>query len=361
MNRAILIGGVLVLLAGGLFFYVSQNPASPSGTASSIPTTGDTNTGQNTPTQVASAPSAITDSATTPFNNSAIVTGNVTPNGALTSYWYEYGTTANLGSQTPSQTVGSGYSAIPAPGYILTLTKDTTYYFRLVAQNQFGKTVGAQYTLHTTLNTPTPVGSTPTTQTVAATGISSNTAALLGQVTPNRASTIYWFEYGVDKNLGSVSALQGVGSGTAVVPVSLTIQNLTPSTTYYFRLNAQNQFGTINGTILSFKTLGPTLSGVPVVTTQLASPIATTTATVRGTVNPYNAQTTYWFEYSTDAGFASRLLQTTQKHSVGAGAATVAVEASIAGLKANTTYYYRTVAQNTAGTVRGDSKSLTTK
>jgi len=92
---------------------------------------------------------------------------------------------------------------------------------------------------------------------------------------------------------------------------------LAPATTYYFRLNAQNSFGTTNGSILNFKTSGPPLTvSVPVVTTQVAGAVATTTATLRGTVNPVGAQTTY---------------------------------------------YYRMVAQNAGGIVRGAALSFKTK
>ncbi|TSC68862.1 MAG: fibronectin type III domain-containing protein [Parcubacteria group bacterium Gr01-1014_56] len=352
------IGGLVVLvLIGGLIFFSTGNinPFSP--TATSTPS-GSTNTNQtNTP----GAPIALTSGTAFPSDTAAVVSGTVTPNGAFTNYWYEFGTTASLGNKTSNQSVGSGYIPIPAPAYITGLAKDTTYYFRLVAENQFGTIAGSQQTFHTTVGTPAPVGSAPTTKTLAATGISRTTVNINGEVTPNKSSTQYWFEYGETPNLGFATALQSVGDGTALVPASLSLSNLAPATTHYFRLNAQNQFGTVNGAILNFKTLGPPLSVAPVVTTQIASPVATTTATLRGTVHPYGTQTTYWFEYSTDSLLGAVLMKTTPQRSAGAGTNTVSVEANISALKSKTTYYYRTVAQNAAGTVRGEDESFTTK
>jgi phosphodiesterase/alkaline phosphatase D-like protein len=288
-----------------------------------------------------------------------VVVGGVVPNGAFTTYWYEYGASASLGIKSTQQNIGSGYAELAAPAYITQLAKDTTYYFRLVAQNTLGKSTGATYTFRTTVGTPAPVGGIPTAKTLAATSLSRTAANINGEVTPNRASTQYWFEYGDTANLGTVSTVQSVGDGTAKVPVSLSLSNLAPATTYHFRLNAQNQFGTVNGAILTFKTPGPPLSVVPVVTTLVAGPVATTTATLRGTVNPYSSQTTYWFEYSTDSSFASSL-KTTPKRSAGGAAVTVSVEANVSALASKTTYYYRTVAENAAGIVRGETISFKT-
>lgn len=169
-----------------------------------------------------------------------------------------------MGSKTSNQTIGSGFVAIQAPGYITNLVKNTTYYFRLVAENQYGKVVGSQYSFKTTEGTPAPVGNAPTTKTVSASGVSRTTSNLNGEVNPNKASTQYWFEYGKTTELGNTSSFESSGDGNAKISVSISLSNLQPLTTYYFRLNAQNQFGTINGSILSFKTLGPATTSIEV-------------------------------------------------------------------------------------------------
>lgn len=355
MNTNTVVGGILaILIIAGLIFYVSRDTSPTDGTATTTPS------GSNSST-TAGAPTVVTTSSVAPSGTTAVVVGSVTPNGALTSYWYEYGSTANLGSKISSQTIGSGYASIPSPGYITGLTKNTTYYFRLVAENQYSKVSGAQYSFTTTDGTPAPVGGIPTAQTRAATGVTRVAANLNGEVNPNKAATQYWFEYGESPDLGNTTALQSVGSGSATMPASFSFSDLKPATTYYFRLNAQNQFGTVNGSVLNFKTSGPPLSVAAVVTTQVASPVATTTATIRGTVHPSGTQTTYWFEYSTDSLLATAFLKTTPKKSLGAGVTTTSVEADLSGLTAGTTYYYRTVAENTAGVVRGSISTLKTK
>ena len=358
-NNTAVIGGIVVvglLILGGIFIF-TQNAAAPSGTATSTPTGGGPGAAQEP-----GAPRVTTSSASAPYDTTASVTGFVNPQGPFTTYWFEYGTTQNLGSKSAGQLVGSGYTTIATPAYLTGLAKNTTYYYRLVAENSFGTQSGNFFSFQTNAGTPAPVGSAPAARTLAATGITRVGASLSGEVNPNRASTQFWFEYGKTPSLGVGSALQSVGDGSAVVAASLSLSSLEPATTYYFRLNAQNRFGVSNGTILNFKTAGPaaTTTAVPVVTTQVPT-VGTTTATLRGTVNPSDAQTTYWFEYSTDSLLGSVLLKTTPQRSVGAGADTASITANVTGLRAATTYYYRTVAQNSAGTVRGDKVTFTTK
>ncbi|MCR4281386.1 MAG: hypothetical protein NUV88_03590 [Candidatus Kaiserbacteria bacterium] len=363
MNQNLIIGilAVLVILGGG-YFLLNANKAAPGTDTTTTPAPTDNSTPAPSPTPGASAtaPRVVTNSGVSPSNSTAVVTGTVTPNGAQTSYWYEYGESTTLGGKTSSQAVGSGWSAIPSPGYITGLRANTPYYFRLSAQNAYGTVNGATYSFSTNSNPP-PEGSAPTVKTLSASAITRTSATLQGDVTPNKAGTQYWFEYGKNGTLGGTTALTSVGDGSAKVSASAAIANLEPATTYYYRVNAQNQFGTINGAILTFKTSGPPVSVAPAVMTQAASPVATTTATLRGTVNPNGAQTTYWFEYSTDSLLGSVLLNTTQQRSAGAGTHTSSVEANVSSLSGDTNYFYRLVARNSAGTVRGDDMTFTTK
>ncbi|MCX6820024.1 MAG: hypothetical protein NT019_01915 [Candidatus Adlerbacteria bacterium] len=358
MNRTTaIVGGIVVLIAlGGLFVYANQGGFSPQGVATTTPdTTGVP--GANT----AGTASAVTSSNVTTTDATAIVTGSIVPNGALTSYWYEYGLTAALGAKTAAQIVGSGYSSFSAPGYIVGLSRDTTYYFRLVAENQYGRTYGAAHTLLTTHSTPAPQGGVPTSTTVSADGITKTAVNLHGQVIPNGASTQFWFEYGTTVALGNTTSLQSVGSGTAVVPAATSLSGLQPLTTYYFRLNAQNQFGTVNGGTLSFTTAGPAATPAPAVQTSNATAVGNTSATLRGSINPQGEQTTYWFEYSTDSLLGAVLLKTTPQASAGSGTAARSLSANVTGLARNTTYYARIVAQNSKGQFRGDNVTFKTK
>ncbi len=250
---------VLGLIIWGIVYTVNKSPDSTVVSTTTGENTNNTNTNTGGVIQ-STIPTAITNSAVSPTDTTAIVNGSVNPKGSFTSYWYEYGKTSELGSKTSTQTMGSGFVTIQAPGYITNLTKNTTYYFKLVAENQNGRVAGSQYTFKTTEGTPAPLGSAPTTKTISANGVSRTTANLNGEVTPNQNDTQYWFEYGTTAELGNTTAFSAVGDGKVKVPVSISLSDLKPLTTYYFRINAQNQFGTINGSILNFKTTGPAAS-----------------------------------------------------------------------------------------------------
>ena len=261
MKNATIVGLIFALLAlGGILFYTQNGDSqdtdttpvsSTEGVATNDSTQDDAN---STIPQETASPTVTTDQNSSPTGSTAVVSGTVNPNGNFTTYWYKYGTTVNSTSKTASQTVGSGYISIPAPGYIKGLLTDKTYYFRLVAENILGKVSGDQFVFQTKGNNSPPVGSSPTVKTLAPTGILNTTATLTGDVKPNYATTQYWFEYGKTANLGYTSSFISIGNGSNNLSASASITNLTPSTTYYFRLNAQNQFGTTNGSIISFKT-----------------------------------------------------------------------------------------------------------
>ncbi|MES3005625.1 MAG: fibronectin type III domain-containing protein [Patescibacteria group bacterium] len=354
---------LVILILGGVLFYSTKDRGLSTYTNTSTSTV--TNTGQNTSSpqvaQTAAAPTVLTSSTVFPTDTTVTLQGTVTPNGALTNYWYEYGTTPNFGNSISHQMIGSGYAAIPAPAYITGLRANTTYYFRLVAQNQLGVTTGEQRSFKTTQGNPPPVGGLPTVKTSGVSGISKTTVNLNGQVNPNKASTSYWFEYGKTANLGNTTVFTAIGNGDTTVAASVPLSGLDPATTYYFRLNAQNQFGTINGSILTFKTAGPPEAKAPSVVTSAATAIKTSMATINGIVNPNNAETTYWFEYSTDPLLSSVLLKSTSHKSAGSGSADVSIAANISSLTASTTYYFRLVAQNNQGILHGATLSFTTK
>ncbi|OHA88428.1 MAG: hypothetical protein A2741_00650 [Candidatus Zambryskibacteria bacterium RIFCSPHIGHO2_01_FULL_43_27] len=358
MNKIIgIIIGIVVLVGIGWFVMVRDD----SSDTSDVVQDNNSNTGtvQN-PTQ-ARAPIVLADQKAIPTDTTAVVTGKVTPNGAITSYWYEYGTTPDMGKMTTRHMLGSGFSAISSPAYITGLTKDTTYYFRLNAENQFGKVSNGKHSFVTSSEFTPIVGKISTAKTLPATSITRTSADLHGEVLPNQADTQYWFEYGPTVNLGNISSFSSAGKGTATLPVAASLSNLSPSTTYYFRINSQNIFGTVNGVVLNFETSGPSNTAVPTASTVSATSVTDSTANLRGIVNAKGANTNYWFEYSTDSGFKASALKTTEKAAVGSGEIDVPVSAMASPLLSKTTYYFRVVAENSLGTTRGDSMNFKSK
>jgi photosystem II stability/assembly factor-like uncharacterized protein len=102
------------------------------------------------------------------------------------------------------------------------------------------------------------------------------------------------------------------------------------------------------------------LSGVPAATTEAATAITGTKATLKGSVNPEVSDTTVTFVYGTDATLSSGTTTTTAAQSIGSGTSAVAVTAPVTGLTPGTTYYYQVVATNPSGTVKGTIVSFTT-
>jgi sugar lactone lactonase YvrE/phosphodiesterase/alkaline phosphatase D-like protein len=93
----------------------------------------------------------------------------------------------------------------------------------------------------------------------------------------------------------------------------------------------------------------------PTATTDPAS-AGTTTATLNGTVNDNGAATTVIFDYGLTAGYGSSAPGGT----VSAGSGAIPVSASISGLACSSTYHFRVLAGNIAGTVNGSDATFST-
>ena len=121
-----------------------------------------------------------------------------------------------------------------------------------------------------------------------------------------------------------------------------------------FLFNEEAQTNLVNGrfTVASQPTLPPT------VTTAAASSITSTSATLNGGINPNGLTTNIWFEWGTSSTLAS--FNSTPMQAVGSGTTSVAVSANSSGLTAGTTYYFRLVGVNSAGTARSAILSFTT-
>ncbi len=124
-------------------------------------------------------------------------------------------------------------------------------------------------------------GTLPAATTEAATSVSSTGAKLNASVNPEGTATTYDFVYGTSSSLssGTTTTSESAGSGTSAVSESVTLTGLTPSTTYYFEVQATNSAGTIGGTILSFKTAAAAATP-PAATTDAATSITSTGATL---------------------------------------------------------------------------------
>ncbi len=361
MNKNTVIGLLILIIIIGLGYYISTKDKVMVDNTTVLPVITEEGT-TPTPTSTVATPAApivVTNSNANTSSSTAAVTGTVKPNGAATTYWYEYGETTALGTRSTSQAIGSGYYVTPTPAFITGLKANTLYYYRLSAQNKFGTVNGTTYTFQTNMTSP-PQAKAPSTRTNAAGDIARTSATINGQVNPNGTDTSYWYEYGTDNSFGSVTGYRATNSGTTFMSVPMSLTGLEPLTKYYFRLNAQNQYGTVNGTTMNFTTSGPAQSSKPSVETLNASSISSSDAVFNGRINPNDAQTTYWFEYSTDSLLGNLIGSGTPKRTL-SGMDTQEVEINVNNLSSNTKYYYRLVGMNDHGTVYGKTVSFTTK
>ena len=94
----------------------------------------------------------------------------------------------------------------------------------------------------------------------------------------------------------------------------------------------------------------------PGATTNAATRVTVTTATLNGTVTP-DGDTTYYFEWGTTTAYGSR---SPERSVTGGGPNGKEVSEDIAGLQPSTTYNFRIVATNADGTTTGANMTFTT-
>jgi plastocyanin len=103
-------------------------------------------------------------------------------------------------------------------------------------------------------------------------------------------------------------------------------------------------------------TITVTGSVAPVVSTGSASAVSGSEATLNGTVNPSEQETSYFFEYGASTTYG----QKTPQASAGSGNAPLSKSATVSGLSPATTYHFRLVAKNATGTTFGTDRTFGT-
>jgi len=78
---------------------------------------------------------------------------------------------------------------------------------------------------------------------------------LHGLVVPTNAATEVSVEYGLTETYGSATTVQFIPGGYVAVPLTITIENLAPHTTYHYRFHARNLAGVSSSADLTFTTL----------------------------------------------------------------------------------------------------------
>jgi hypothetical protein len=219
-------------------------------------------------------PEAITKAAGGLTTGSATLNGTVNPEGSplkpnpTEGCFFEWGTTTSYGHTAPceapnSSEVGSGKAPVAVHAAISGLKAGSTYHFRLVAANAAAPVKGKDEALVT-------LG--PSVGEEEAKDITTTTATIAGTVNPRGESTGYLVEYvseaefqksGYNSAAKAPASPVAIGSENAFLPVSQQLTELSPGTTYHYRLVATNPVATVQGADRIFATFAVPPAGLP--------------------------------------------------------------------------------------------------
>jgi hypothetical protein len=103
----------------------------------------------------------------------------------------------------------------------------------------------------------------PIVQTLAATGVSGDSATINALVNPNGKATICHFDWGTSLSFGNSTPPQSMGSGFNPIAFNYVLSGLTLGTQYFFRAVGITASDTLLGDTLNFVTRIPVLSVTP--------------------------------------------------------------------------------------------------
>ncbi|HUY07033.1 MAG TPA: hypothetical protein VMU99_07235 [Acidimicrobiales bacterium] len=195
-----------------------------------------------------SPPKVSTGSVASMMPTFADVNGTVNPNGAATSWYFEYGLSTAVGyaSKTAAKSAGSGTTDVSVTGTLTGLSPATSYNYRIVAVNSRGTTVGGVGIFNTS--------AAPAVVTGAASSITASSAKLNGIVNPEALSTSWYFQYGSTTAYGSSTLTKQVATDSGDTIVSIGIAHLAAKSTYHYRVVAKSSAGTSYGTDMMLTT-----------------------------------------------------------------------------------------------------------
>ena len=198
----------------------------------------------------------------------------------------------------------------------------------------------------------------PTVNTQPARDITTSSAVLFAAVNPNGGSgTTVTFEYGTSSGSygDPVTATYNPITNNSPSIAYASISGLDPNQTYYFRAVAINDGDSspTSGAELNFKTLGL----APEVTTQSATDLTASSATLNGLVNPNNDATTVVFEYGNSTAYGQTANAVQNPFT---GSTSQAASVGISNLKPDTKYFFRVKANNSTDETIGGNLTFTT-
>jgi hypothetical protein len=198
-----------------------------------------------------------TEPATAIGVHGATLNGAFTGDGKDTTYYFEWGKSqstenqifappphyGNFTPEPPGSDAGTAMGPVSLQTPLTGLQPATTYHFRVIAVNAVGKTTGADREFTTQPSAPVAK--------LVAGAVHSESAEFLVDVNPLGAQTTFHVEYGAADCASSTcveSADVNAGLGTSLRAFKVKADHLDPSTTYHFRVVAENSVGTTEST-----------------------------------------------------------------------------------------------------------------
>jgi phosphodiesterase/alkaline phosphatase D-like protein len=284
----------------------------------------------------------------------ATLEATLNPNNEEASYSFEYSTEGKTGAGEKLEgTIVKVSGVLPAELGERTasastgvLKPDTTYYYRVVAENEKSKEEGKPVEGAVASFTTAP--ETPETLSPAK-SVTATTAVLEGVLNPKATVAVkagWYFDYNLGTSCtgGSTTAAEAEATVKAMTE-SNEVEDLQPDAKYTFCLVATNATGAQStlGNEVSLMTspAPPTIESG----SETTSGVTPYEATLEAQVNPNNQATTYSFEYSTSNTLAGATMLKGKKALSGYGDQTASATTGHV-LTPGTTYYYRVVTEN---------------
>lgn len=190
-----------------------------------------------------------------------------------------------------------------------------------------------------------------------ATDLLPTTATLKATLDPEGSETTYRFEYGTGEAYGSSTPVGTLAPGFYDETVEAGLSDMNPSTTYHFRLVAEDSEGHISkGPDRTFTTLP-----VVQIEDESASDVSATAATFEANLDPLGIAAEWWVEYGSSEGYGAL----TARGSLAGGFGSLPVSVHVSDLAPGTTYHYRFVAEDeregVVYMVHGEDRTFTTQ
>jgi DNA-binding beta-propeller fold protein YncE len=292
-------------------------------------------------------PDAKTNAASKVAKTTAILNGVVNGDGKVAKYRFQWGTSEGLGQETSTQSAGTAEEKVAAE--LSALKAGTSYFFRLVAENENGQSFGAIREVKTRQ-------AVEGLSTGPVTNLKPTEATVTGTLNPKGIDTHYYFQWGKTVAYGSFSPQPpgtDAGSGKEAIEAKTSLTGLEPNSTYHYRLVGEDEFGQSAGEDAQFTTSGP-----PRISSEATTVEGHEAATLHARINPDKLETKYHFEYGETSAYGTEV--PSGGATIPAGEVAVAESALLTKLKIGTTYHFRVVATNAAGTTDQPDQTFTT-